>query len=158
MSQDSVVYLTAEGLDKLKKELEYLKFEKRSEIAERLRLAIQMGDLSENADYAATKEEQSFVEGRIRDLEDSLRRAKLITGEGPRDRVRVGCRVTVVEEGSDEEETYHIVGVHEANPSAGRISNESPFGRALLGAKVGQRVAVEVPRGEPIQLLVKRIV
>lgn len=153
---ERVVYLTREGLEKIKEELEYLKKEKRSEISERLRQAISMGDLSENADYHYAKQEQAFMEGRIRDLEDSLRRAKIIEHNGPSDRVRVGSTVTVVEEGFDEEETYNIVGVHEADPGNGRISNESPFGRALLGARPGQTVHVETPRGE-LRLFVKQV-
>jgi transcription elongation factor GreA len=153
---ERVVYLTPEGLEKIKQELEQLKNVKRPEISERLRQAIAMGDLSENADYHYAKQEQSFMEGRIRDLEDSLRRAEIIENNGPSDRVRVGSTVTVVEEGYDEEETYNIVGVHEADPTNGRISNESPFGQALLGARPGQTVHVETPRGQ-LRLLVKQV-
>ncbi|MCA9945073.1 MAG: transcription elongation factor GreA [Anaerolineales bacterium] len=157
MTQDlnDVVYLTEEGLQKIKDELAYLKGEKLEELANKLQIAIAQGDLKENADYHAAKEEQGFVDGRIKDLEDSLRRAKIIQDVGPADKVRVGHTVTVVEVGEDDyEETYHIVGAHEADPSNGRISNESPIGRALLGSKKGQTVAVETPGGQ-IQLQIQ---
>jgi transcription elongation factor GreA len=147
---NNVVYLTADGLQSIKDELEYLKNERRPELAEKLQIAIAQGDLSENADYHDAKQEQGFVEGRIKDLEDSLRRAKLIEDREPGDKVRVGSTVTIQEEGYDDEETYRIVGVHEADPSKGFISNESPFGRALLGAKVNQKVTVETPAGATV--------
>ncbi len=145
--EENVVYMTQDGLQKIKDELEYLKTTKREEIALKLQVAISQGDLKENADYHAAKEEQAFVEGRIRDLQDSIHRAKVIQEQGPTNVVRVGSVVTVVEEGYDEPETYHIVGAQEADPSNGRISNESPFGRALLGAKRGQVVSVQSPSG-----------
>lgn len=158
MTQDlnDVVYLTEEGLQKIKDELVYLKGEKLEELANRLQIAIAQGDLKENADYHSTKEEQGFVDGRIKDLEDSLRRAKIIEDVGPSDVVRVGHTVTVVEVGDDYEETYYIVGAHEADPSNGRISNESPIGSAMLGAKKGQTVAVQTPGGQ-IQLQIQNI-
>jgi transcription elongation factor GreA len=149
MSQEyGVVYLTEDGLQKIKDELEYLKTARREEIALKLQVAISQGDLKENADYHDAKNEQGFVEGRIRDLEDSLRRAQIIKENGPSDVVRVGSMVTVNEEGFDEEEVYSIVGAHEADPGNGLISNESPIGRALLGARSGDVVAVETPSGE----------
>ncbi len=121
MSNNNVVYVTKEGLEKIKQELEHLKGEKRVEISQRLEVAISHGDLSENADYAYAKQEQAFVEGRIKTLEHSLRRAKIIENDGRNDRVRVGNTVTVVEEGfEDNPETYFIVGVHEADPGNGR--------------------------------------
>lgn len=153
---EDVVYLTEEGLQKIREELEYLKTQKREEISAKLAIAIAQGDLKENADYHAAKEEQAFVEGRIRDLEDSLRRAKVIKDVGPSDVIRVGSTVTVTEEGYDEPETYYIVGAHEADPGNGRISNESPIGSALLGAKKGQVVRVATPGGE-IRLQVRSI-
>jgi transcription elongation factor GreA len=155
--REDVTYITKEGLQKIKEELEYLKTEKRAEISDRLEVAISHGDLSENADYDYAKQEQAFVEGRIMDLEDSLRRAEVINHDGRNDKVRIGSTVTVVEPGfEDEPETYFIVGAHEADPSNGRISNESPIGRALLGAKKGQTVTAQVPAGE-IQLKVTTI-
>ena len=144
---EDVVYLTEEGLKNLKEELEELRTVKREEIAHKLQIAIAQGDLKENADYHAAKEEQGFIEGRIRDLEDSLRRVKIINDDGPSDVVRVGSTVTVVEEGLDEPETYKIVGAHEADPANGSISNQSPIGRALLGARVGDTVSAETPGG-----------
>ena len=143
-----IVYLTAEGLQQIEDELEYLKTTRREEIALKLETAIRQGDLKENADYHDAKDEQGFVAGRIRDLEDSLRRAQLIENDGPSDVVRVGSTVTVSEEGFDEVETYNIVGAHEADPANGRISNESPIGRALLGARAGDIVSAETPAGE----------
>jgi transcription elongation factor GreA len=148
MNGEDVVYLTAEGLEKIKTELAYLIDEKRVEVSERLEEAIKMGDLKENADYQAAKEDQAFTEGRINSLQDSLRRAKIISNDGTSKLVRIGSTVTIMEVGEDEEETYYIVGKHEADPNAGRISNESPFGQALLGAKRGQTVRVITPRGE----------
>ena len=153
---DNVLYITKEGLKQIHDELEHLKTTKREELALKLETAIAQGDLSENADYHAAKEEQGFAEGRIRDLEDSLRRAQIIKEDVPADAVSIGNKVTVVEEGSDEPETYHIVGPHEASPGNGRISNESPFGRALLGAKKGQTVNVQTPGGQ-IRLQVQTI-
>ncbi len=146
-AQKPVYYLTPEGARKLREELEYLKTEKRAELAARLRAAIQMGDLSENADYIATKEEQGFVEGRIQQLEHILRHAVFIENNGRRDVVDLGARVTVQEEGYEEEETYHIVGATEADPLRGMISNESPMGKALLGKRVGDVVEVQTPAG-----------
>lgn len=155
---DDVVYITEEGIQKIKEELAYLKTTKTEEIAIKLQTAIAQGDLKENADYHAAKEEQGFVEGRIRDLEDTLRRAKVIEDVGPSDVVRVGNTVTVLieDEEEDEMETYNIVGAHEADPSNGRISNESPFGRALIGAKKGQTVSAMTPGGE-IRLKIQSI-
>lgn len=157
MSQlNQVLYITREGLKEINDELAYLKKEKREEISAKLAAAIAQGDLKENADYHAAKEEQAFTELRIKDLENSLRRAEVIKNVGPSDTVRVGNTVTVTEEGYDEEETYHIVGAHEADPGNGKISNESPFGQALLGAKKGQLVSASTPAGN-IQLRVLRI-
>ena len=148
MAQVEPFYVTEKGLNKIKEELQHLTTVKREELATKLEIAIAQGDLKENADYHAAKEEQGFAEGRIRTLEDSLRRAVLIEEDGPSDRVRVGSTVTVVDEEFGDEETYSIVGPHEADPSRGRISNQSPIGKALLGAKVGQTVSAAVPAGE----------
>lgn len=147
MMQDDAFYVTEEGLQKIKEELAFLQTEKREEISAKLEAAIKQGDLKENADYHAAKEEQGFVEGRIKDLEDALRRAEVIEDNVPADTVSVGNTVAVVEEGFDEVETYYIVGPHEADPANGRISNESPIGQALLGAKTGQTVTAETPGG-----------
>jgi transcription elongation factor GreA len=157
MSEVDVIYITRDGLEKIEEELALLKNERRQEISERLEKAISHGDLSENADYDYAKQEQAFVEGRIKDLEDSLRRAEIIENDGRVDKVRVGSTVTVHEVGFDDElEKYYIVGVHEADPGNGRISNESPIGQALLGAKPGQTVVAKIPAGD-IRLKVKKI-
>ena len=147
MIEDDTVYLTLEGLKQIEDEVAYLKTTRREEIAAKLETAIKQGDLKENADYHDAKEEQGFIEGRIRQLEDSLRRAKVIDNRGPANVIRVGSTVTVTEVGVDEEETYVIVGAHEADPTRGRISNISPIGSALLGAKKGQTVRAETPAG-----------
>ncbi|MCP5100915.1 MAG: transcription elongation factor GreA [Chloroflexi bacterium] len=154
MQKNNYVYLTEEGLAKIKEELAHLTTVKREEVSIKLETAIAQGDLKENADYHAAKEEQGFIEARIKDLEDSLRRAKLIEDTGPSDVVRVGHTVTIYDEEYDEEETYHIVGAHEADPSNGRISNESPYGKAIIGAKKGQYVNIETPGGQ-VRLQVK---
>lgn len=146
--ENDYVYVTEEGLQKLKEELDLLTNVKREEVAIKLQIAIAQGDLKENADYHAAKEEQGFIEMRVKDIEDSLRRIKIIEDTGPSDVVRVGSTVTVFDEEFEEEETYYIVGAHEADPSNGRISNESPYGQALLGAKKGKYVTVQTPGGQ----------
>lgn len=144
------IYLTAEGAEELRRELDLLLTVRRPELAAKLKEAVAQGDLKENADYHDAKEQQAFLEGRIQYLENTLRAAVIITQEGPSDEVRVGSTVTIVEQGSDEEETYTIVGAAEANPRDGRISNESPIGRSLLGHKKGSKVKVQTPSGEVI--------
>jgi transcription elongation factor GreA len=140
-------YLTPEGATKLKAELKELIDVKRPEIARRLREAIQMGDLSENADYIKAKEDQGFLEGRIQELTQLLSNATIINDDGPQsDTVHVGSRITVQESGEDPE-VFVLVGAKEADPRAGRISNESPIGRALLGKRVGETVKIETPSG-----------
>ena len=142
------VYLTSEGAAKLKAELEELKGPKRDEMAKRLRSAIQMGDLSENADYHKAKEDQGFMEGRIQELEHLLKYAKLIdVTELSTDTIQVGSTVTV-QEGDYPAETYYLVGATEADPRNGRISNESPIGRALLGGRVGEEIIASTPGGD----------
>jgi transcription elongation factor GreA len=141
-------YLTAEGAARLKAELEDLKGPQRNEMARRLRAAIQMGDLSENADYHKAKEDQAFMEGRIRELEYLLKNAIIVDeSDAQRDTVEVGVRVTIQEE-NESPETYHLVGAKEADPKNGRISNESPIGRALLGHRVGDIVTATTPAGD----------
>ena len=140
------VYLTAEGEAKLKTELAELKGPRREELAARLRSAIQMGDLSENADYHKAKEDQGFLEGRIQEIEATLRSAVIIE-KNQGDTVTVGAHVTIQEEDFDPE-TFYVVGAKEADPRAGKISNESPFGKALMGHKVGEVVMAETPGGK----------
>lgn len=142
-------YVTAEGLARMHEELRERIEVKRIQIADRLQSAIRMGDLSENADYHTAKEDQAFNEGRIRELEGQIARAKIIASDGGSKVVRVGSTVTIAEDGLDDaEETYRIVGPLEANPLEGLISHESPIGKALLGARRGQRVTAHTPGGE----------
>ena len=140
-------YLTAEGLARIKAELEELTGSRRTELAARLRSAIQMGDLSENADYHKAKEDQGFLEGHIQELEYLVRHAVVIEINNNRDKVSVGSRVTI-QEADDPAETYHVVGPKEADPRNGRISHESPIGRALMDHLVGDEVEVETPAGK----------
>ncbi len=141
------VYLTKEGAEKLRAELTELKGPKREDLARRLRIAIQQGDLSENADYIATKEEQGFLEGRILELEAILREVIIIDqNKKIRDIVEIGAHVTIQEESYDPE-TFYLVGPNEANPRQGRISHESPIGRALIGKKVGETAVATTPNG-----------
>ena len=149
-------YLTVEGAEKIKAELAELKGPRRTELAQRLRSAIQMGDLSENADYHKAKEDQGFLEGRIKELEYLLHNAVIVDiSEVSRDSVQVGTRITIQEEG-EEPETYLMVGASEADPRNGRISNESPIGAALFGKKVGEIAVAETPGGQ-IQFKILKI-
>lgn len=140
------IYLTEEGAARLNDELTELKGAQRQALAKRLRDAIQMGDLSENADYHKAKEDQAFLEGRIQELEYILKNAEVIADGGPRDVVRVGVKIIVQEEGFDPE-TYYMVGVKEADPRSGKISHESPIGRALMDHRAGDVVEAETPGG-----------
>jgi transcription elongation factor GreA len=150
------IYLTAEGAGRLKAELEVLKGSARDALAKLLRAAIQMGDLSENADFHKAKEDQGFLEGRIQELEFTLRNAIIVEeGSVARNMVSVGTRVTVQEEDFPAE-TYHLVGAKEADPRNGKISNESPIGRALLDHRVGEVVEAETPGGK-IELKILKI-
>jgi len=139
-------YLTPEGYERLQKELDYLRIEKRADIAEKIRIAKEDGDLRENAGYETAKSEQAFVEGRILTLEQILKNAQIIEPIVDTENVTLGCTVIVQEE-EYEPETFQIVGSAEANPSQGRISSKSPMGQALLGKKVGQVVQVNTPGG-----------
>jgi transcription elongation factor GreA len=148
-------FLTREGYRKLQDELDYLRTYKRQEIADRLHDAMDGGELIENAEYEAAKNEQAFVEGRIKELEILLATARVIDENMPSaETAQVGSTVTIQEEGNDSE-VYTIVGAAEANPAAGRISNESPLGKALLGHKVGDRVQVDAPAGAFLVILQK---
>jgi len=147
-------YLTPEGESKLKAELAELTGPRREELAQRLRSAIQMGDLSENADYHKAKEDQGFLEGRIKEIETILRSAVIIEKKQS-DVVNVGSTVTIQEDNYTPE-TYHLVGAKEADPRKGKISNESPFGMALMDHKVGDVVEAETPDGK-IKLKILKI-
>lgn len=139
-------FLTQEGFRKLQDELEVLRTQRRQEIAERLHEAMEGGELIDNAEYEAAKNEQAFVEGRIKELEVLLATARVVEEVPATDTVQVGSHVTIRENGNSEEE-YTIVGAAEANPSQGRISNESPLGKALLTRKTGDTVQVDAPAG-----------
>ena len=149
MSEDKSFYMTKEGKEKIEKELEYLKTEKRKEVVERIKVARSFGDLSENSEYDAAKDEQAFVESRISQLENMIRNAVIIedNDENP-DVVTIGKSVKFVELPDGEEETYTIVGSAEADPFNGKISNHSPIAKSLLGKSVGEEVVVQTPGGE----------
>ena len=140
-------YLNPEGEAKLNAELQDLKGPKREELSKRLRSAIQMGDLSENADYHKAKEDQGFLEGRIQELEAILRNAIIIKETKSSGIIFIGSHVTIQEDTFDPE-TYHLVGPTEADPRQGRISYESPIGRALMDKKVGDVAEAETPGGK----------
>lgn len=141
-------YLTAEGKKRLQEELKDLTGPQREALSKRLRSAIEMGDLSENADYQKAKEDQAFLEGRIQELQYILRNAIIIEDDGtPKDVVTVGARVTIQEDDYPPE-TYHLVGAKEADPRNGKISNESPIGQALLNHRVGDVVEADSPGGK----------
>ncbi|MGB7875115.1 MAG: transcription elongation factor GreA [Anaerolineales bacterium] len=141
-------FLTKEGFEKLQDELDYLRKIKRQEVADRLHEAMEGGELIENAEYEAAKNEQAFVEGRIQELEMLLATARVIENDKKKrgELIQVGSTVTIQEDGA-EEETYTIVGAAEANPREGKISNESPMGKAILNHRAGDEVKVETPDG-----------
>jgi transcription elongation factor GreA len=147
MQDDSKIYLTVEGKERLLHELQELEGPRREEIAARLKSAVEMGDLSENADYHKAKEDQGFLEGKILEIKYTLNNAIIVKeNTNGTDSVQVGCKVTVQEEGHTPE-TYHLVGSKEADPSQNKISHISPIGRALMKRKVGERVKIITPGG-----------
>ncbi|MED3549082.1 transcription elongation factor GreA [Cytobacillus praedii] len=149
MAMEKVFPMTQAGKEKLEQELEYLKSVKRKEVVERIKIARSFGDLSENSEYDSAKEEQAFVEGRITTIENMIRNAKIISeDEMSGDTVALGRSVTFVELPDGEEETYTIVGSAEADPFDGKISNDSPIAKSLIGHKVGEEVKVQTPGGE----------
>lgn len=151
------VYLTQEGKEELERELDQLLKVRLPALAAKLKEAVAEGDLKENADYHDTREQKSFVEGRVQYLENILRSAVVIANDGKSDVVRIGSSVTIREEGADQDETYLIVGAAESNPREGKISHESPIGKALLGHKVGDKVKAVIPSGETITFKIKKI-
>lgn len=149
MANNQPIYLTSEGMRKVKEELEYLTTTRRREVAQMIAEAKAEGDISENAGYDEAKTAQGFLEGRIRELEALLKNAKVISDNSAApDVVSVGRTVLVRESGTEFDEEYTIVGPPEADPAKGRISNESPMGKALLGKRVGQQAVVTSPGGE----------
>lgn len=147
MSNTKEVYLTEVGLEELKKELEYLKIEKRPQVIEALKEARSLGDLSENAEYDAARNEQAEVEGKIIELESLLENAVLIK-EVQTDKVSIGTNVKIKYVEDAETEVYSIVGSKEADPFNNKISNESPIARAIMGLKIGDKVTVDSPNGK----------
>jgi len=141
---NDIHYLTPEGKQKLEQELIELTTNGREELAARLKNAISMGDLSENADYHKAKEDQGFLEGRIQEIESILKNPEVIEAQSSYSEVSLGAKITIKEDGVPVE-TYHLVGIKEANPREGKISHESPIGKALLGHKVGDVVKVNLP-------------
>ena len=150
------VILTPDGLSKLKSELEYLSTEKRREVAARIKEAREFGDISENAEYDDAKNEQAMLETKIAQLEEKLRAATVIDSKDLNtDVVGIGSSVEVDDSGKSA--TYTIVGSSEANPAERKLSNESPVGKALVGAKVGDTVTVQLPNGKSRELKIKKI-
>ena len=147
MSKEKELYLTEEGLEEIKKELEELKLVKRPEVINALKDARAQGDLSENAEYDAARSEQAIVESRIKDLEVMLERAVVIT-KVDTDVVSIGTKVTLEYVDDDDTEEYSIVGSQEADPFTNKISNESPIAKAIMGLKVGSIVSVDSPNGK----------
>lgn len=139
-------FLTREGFQKLQEELDFLRSVKREEVAKRLHEAMEGGELIEDAEYEAAKNEQAFVEGRIQELQDLLANARVIEQTSKSDTVQVGSKVTIEEDGASPE-IYMIVGPAEASPRDGRVSNESPLGRALMGHRANDKVRVDAPAG-----------
>ncbi|OLC53332.1 MAG: transcription elongation factor GreA [Chloroflexi bacterium 13_1_40CM_4_68_4] len=145
MATEKPVYVSAEGLRKLEDELERLRTERRREVAERIHAAMEFGDYSENSELEDAKNEQAFLEGRILTLEQMIKNAAVIDQNGHHDTVELGSHIVVESDG--ERSQYTIVGSAEASPADGRISNESPVGRALLGHRAGDIVRATVPAG-----------
>ena len=154
MTEPTATYLTPEGKGKVQAELDELVNVKRPALAKRLRDAIQQGDLSENADYHVAKEDQAFLEGKILELQEMLRRAVIIQEAGPSDTVQMGSRVTLQEAGENPE-VYVLVGAKEASPREGKISNDSPIGRAVLGKRAGETTRAATPAGEIVFKILK---
>ena len=153
---DKPAYLTRDGLARLEAELEELTTHGRKDIADRINAAKELGDISESGEYEDAKNQQALLEGRIREIKSLLSRAQLINEEnGQGNEVHVGSRVTVRIDGEDDEETWTIVGSTEADPRQGKISNESPFGAALLGKRPRQKVSVTTPSGTIKMTVVK---
>jgi transcription elongation factor GreA len=148
---NDIHYLTPEGKQKLEAELKRLKTEGREDLAKRLKHAISMGDLSENADYHKAKEDQGFLEGRVQEIEHILHNHEVIDTNAQFDQVSIGAKVTI-QEADYPSETYYLVGRKEANPREGKISHESPIGKALLGHQIGDQVEVVLPNNETISL------
>jgi transcription elongation factor GreA len=157
MAVEKSYYMTQEGKEKLEQELLYLKTERRQEVVERIKVARGFGDLSENSEYDAAKDEQAFVESRIAQVEKMIRNAVIIENDNQNpNMVSLGKAVTFKELPDGEEETYTIVGSAEADPFEGKISNDSPMAKSLLGHEIGEEVAVATPGGD-IQVKILKV-
>ena len=150
------VILTKEGKEELEKRLEYLKLTARAEITERIKTAREFGDLSENAEYDAAKNEQAMIEGEIQEIENKLKYAVIIKDGAKKGVVSLGSKVDILDNDTKELMTYEIVGTTEADVEVGRISNESPIGNALLGRKAGETLTVNVPVGN-VSITIKKV-
>ncbi len=156
MAHESLI--TPEGLEKLKEEVEFLSTEKRREVAARIKEAREFGDISENSEYDDAKNEQAMLEQRILNLQEKLRRAKVVEDKDiDTEQVGVGALVHVKDQKSGKSQKFHIVGAAEANPAEHKLSHESPIGTALLGHKKGEVVDVDVPRGPKKKLKITKI-
>lgn len=151
------VYLTKEGLQELKDKLDYMVTVRRMECAENIKRAREFGDLSENAEYDAAKQEQGFVEAEIKDLEDKIQHAVIIVDDAPTHEVSLGNTVVIQDEEFGDKLEYRIVGTTESDISTGKISNESPLGRALIGKKSGEIAKVSAPNGSIIEYRIMEI-
>lgn len=148
MAEEKTFPMTLEGKNKLEAELEELKTNKRAEVIDRIKIARSFGDLSENSEYESAKDEQSFVEGRIKEIDHMLNYAEIIDSDAiDKNEVAVGKKVTFQED-DDEPETYQIVGAAEADPFDGKISNDSPIAKGLIGHRLGDQVEIETPAGK----------
>lgn len=147
--ENKEIYLTSEGAQNLQEELKDLTGPRRVDIAKRLRNAISMGDLKENAEYISTKEDQAFLEGKIAELQQILRIAIIVEDNGGNEQVNIGSTVVVVIDG-EAPQTYKLVGIKEADPRNGKISNKSPIGSSLMGKRVGDTATAETPGGDLI--------
>ncbi|QDP40689.1 transcription elongation factor GreA [Radiobacillus deserti] len=151
MAAEKSYYMTQEGKEKLENELHYLKTERRQEVVERIKIARDFGDLSENSEYDAAKDEQAFVESRIAQVENMIRNAVIIENDNDNpDVVSLGKSVTFQELPDGDEESYTIVGSAEADPFEGKISNDSPIAKSLLGHQIGEEVTVPTPGGDMV--------
>ncbi|MEN1969315.1 transcription elongation factor GreA [Lentibacillus sp. N15] len=149
MATEKSYYMTQEGKEKLEEELHYLKTDRRQEVVERIKVARGFGDLSENSEYDAAKDEQAFVESRITQVEKMIRNAVIIENDNQDPNiVALGKSVTFIELPDGDEETYQIVGSAEADPFEGKISNDSPIAKSLLGHKIGEEVSAATPGGD----------
>jgi transcription elongation factor GreA len=149
-------YLTPEGKVALEKEIQELRDVRRPDIAKKMQEAVAEGDLKENADYHDAREKLGFIDGRIQEIEQTLRNA-IVVEKRDTDRIQVGSTVTLLEDGEDQTEVFTIVGAREAKPTEGKISNESPLGQALLGKRKGDKAVITTPEGSTITFKIRKV-